>query len=267
MNIEQFFLENPYAHNTEDRYRRAITGILAAYHDLQDMTAAQFLAWLDSHSWASSTRWIVYSGIRKYLAWQYGPDHPALRLRIRRDECPPQRSLNASQAAELLEIFESTPKGIRDKAIAALMLDTGLRSSEVCNMEMTYFKIHERFLSVRCKGGKWGDAIFSTQTQEFLSAWLDIRPRYALDTTVFVGIGGGTPGYRLTRDGLRVIVRKWGQAIGLTLSPHDFRRSFAMLSTRAGVPARVLQVAGRWRDMETVFRYTRQIDLSVNPRP
>jgi len=62
---------------------------------------------------------------------------------------------------------------------------------------------------------------------------------------------------------LQGMVKRWGLGIGIKLSPHDLRRSFATLSTLFGAPSRVVQVAGRWSTIEMVERYTREIDQSA----
>ncbi len=64
----------------------------------------------------------------------------------------------------------------------------------------------------------------------------------------------------MTRDGLGCITSTWGDKAGIgMLSPHDLRRTFAVLATRMHAPARVLQVAGRWSNIQMVERYTNAI--------
>jgi len=261
LNIDQFFLENRYSPNTEERYRRAICALAMDHPDLGALTAAAFRQWLDSHNWASSTRWVTYTGIKRYLTWQYGPDHSALKLKIRRIDNPPQRTLTANEAARLLDSFDDSPKGIRDRAIAAMLLDTGLRASELCGLELKQVHLAERTLAALCKGGQWGYGTFSSKTAEFIRAWLPERNELSEDITLFVSVGGSTPGRRLTRCGLRVIIRYWGEALGMPISPHDFRRTMATLATLNGAPAKVVQVAGRWNDIRMVARYTRAIEV------
>ena len=105
-------------------------------------------------------------------------------------------------------------------------------------------------------------ALYSDHTRSRLEDWIKVRPRFAKCSAVFVGLKGRTPGQRLTRSGLQAIVAAWGKAAALPgLSPHVFRRTFAVLATRAGAPSRILQVAGRWSDINMVERYTRVINM------
>jgi len=63
---------------------------------------------------------------------------------------------------------------------------------------------------------------------------------------------------------LNQIVRQWGIAIGIKLSPHDLRRSFATLATELmGAPERILMEGGRWSNSEMIQRYTRTLKLEA----
>ena len=67
----------------------------------------------------------------------------------------------------------------------------------------------------------------------------------------------------LKPGGLQKIVEGWGLRLGVRLSPHDLRRSFATLATIFGAPSRVVQAAGRWSDIQMVERYTRGLQLGA----
>jgi integrase len=263
--IDDFLLENAYAKSTADQYRRMLTD-LCKHIAPEAMTANELDTWLDGHNnWGDTTKWLAFCAARSFLRWAYGHTHPALKLKRKPPDSPPQRTLSADQAETVLEWFDDNrDKGIRDRAIASLFLDSGIRSSELCGLRLDMINTPDQLLAVEVKGGRWEYGIFSTITAEYLEQWLDIRGDYALPnvTTLFVGIGGNKPGTPLTPGGLRAIVRRWGQKSGVgKLSPHDFRRSFATLGTMAGAPTRVTQLAGRWKDLREVERYTRGLAL------
>ncbi len=265
--IEQFLGQKVYSEETRDRYRRAIRLLKDKLGDrLSQLDPCSFRAWLNSYGWGSSTQCVAYNAVRGYLRWRFGEAHPALVLRIKRAECGPQRTLKAGQVMQLLASFDTLSlKGIRDLALCTLMLDTGLRASEICRLELRYLDLEERYLTVIIKGGRWGEGVYSEDTARYLDDWLKIRAKVAMPETknVFVSVGGNVPGRPLTRSGLGIIVRHWGLVAKIgALSPHDFRRTFATLSTRRGAPQRVLQVAGRWQNAQMVERYTRDIQAS-----
>ncbi len=263
--IEEFLLSGGWSPETIDRYRRSLARFMQEFPDPKFVTGQEFSIWLNSTNWGSSTKWIAYISIRLYLRWRYGSSHPALVFKFVRQDSGPQRTLTMHQVKLLLSSFNSfSSKGVRDLSICSLFLDSGLRCSEVCNLDLKHLYLDQLCLDVRVKGGKWQSAIYSAYTANLLLKWLSIRPSIALPDikNVFVSIGGLTHGKNLTRSGLQRIVKYWGNSVGFPLSPHDFRRTFATLATRAGAPARVLQVAGRWSDLNMVERYTQAINLS-----
>lgn len=264
-NITEFLNSKPYSQCTIDSYKRLLTQAVDELGDLQNVTAECLRQWLYSHDWGDNHRWVAYCAIRSYLRWQYGDHHPALRLKIKRRETPPQRYLDDDSVTKLMESFNtSTPKGKRDLAIFCILLDTGLRCSEVCNLEIKYIDLDNCHLSVIIKGGKWGNATFSPYTRQVLIGWLAERRRIVPKSFrfVFCSIGGITPGCKLTREGLKTIMRGWAKNAGISkLSPHDLRRTFAIMATRNGAPSRIVQIAGRWSSIEMVERYTRGLSI------
>jgi integrase len=263
---EEYLASNGYwAGETRDRYRRAIKLFIDELGDRKELKASELGQWLDSHPWGSSARYINFNAVKGYIRWRWGERHPALKLKIKRKDSGPQRTLNAEQVKKLLSHFNtSTLKGKRDLAMACLMLDTGLRCSEITNIEIKYVDVEKKFLNVIIKGGKWGKAVFSTYTARELIEWIIVRTG---EKWLFTSIGGNTPGRKLTRSGLQRIIMYWGieSEIG-SLSPHDFRRTFATLAIKAGAPSRVVQVAGRWSSIELVERYTRVLEAeSIEP--
>jgi integrase/recombinase XerD len=248
--------------NTRDRYKRAIVKLLNDLGDVSNLSPEDLLEWLNGQGWGSNTRWVNLCGVKKYLRYQYGANHPALELKIKRLPNPPQRVLSENHAGDLLAHFDTTTvKGCRDLAICSLMLDAGLRVSEVCGLELKRVNIQDRCFDTLVKGGRWERGVYSVLTQMYLSTWLGVRGSVARAGVgaLFVSVGGLTRGCQLTSDGLKVEVRKWGRRCGFVLSPHDLRRTFAVLSTRSGAPARVLQAAGRWSSMAMVEHYTQAI--------
>lgn len=260
--INNFFAENAFSRNTEDRYRRAIRQI-AEDLELEFLSAGQLKDWLESRGWGGSTKWVAFCAIRGFVRWMWGDSHPALALRIQREESGPQRSLKPDQVFRLLASFDTSKiLGIRDLGLCSLVLDTGLRSSEVCSLDLVHVDISERRLDVRVKGGRWCVAVFSEFTALYLSNWLAVRDQKAKRgvTAFFVSTTGKTPGQRMTKDGLGKIVGYWGKRIGIKLSPHDLRRTFVEVSIRQGAPDRLVQLAGRWQDVRMVQHYSRNLE-------
>ncbi len=206
-----------------------------------------------------STMKRTVNAIRSYYAFIGSPaadqlpvPHPKMRM---------QRTLNFQQASRLLMACDTAMnKGRRDLAMLALMLDTGLRAAEICRLRVEQLDLPNQSLHVVCKGGLDELAVYSTETANYLSAWLASRPQMARCPNVFVSFNSANYGGALTTTGLRCLFHALGQRAGLpNLSPHDLRRSFATLMTLAGAPGRITQVGGRWHDLALIERYTQAI--------
>lgn len=257
--LENFLASFPLSDSTKSSYRR----ILADLPDRSDISAADLIAFVSRPGWGSNTRYTALCACRKFIAWSHGQSHPALSARIKRVQPKLQRVLKKELALQLLASFDPhSPIGARDLALAALMLDTGLRCSELCRIDLENIDIFERHLQVIVKGGQWRSAVFSEQTALYLSAWLSFRPGKK-SNALFVSFHHARFGMPITREGLQGIVKRWGLSLGIKLSPHDFRRTFATLSTIFGAPSRVVQLAGRWNTLDMVQHYTASLDAAA----
>lgn len=252
--IDDFLSSGGYSPSTKVKYFRVLTD-LVALSDLDRLSAAGLLAFVERAGWGNSQRYVSLGACRKYLQWRYGSAHPALCARIKRTRPKRQRVLTVQRALDLLASFDrSTVKGLRDLAICALALDTGLRLAELCRLRVGDVDLRDRTLQVIVKGGQWGIGVFSDQTAAYISDWISVRQGDA--SALFVSVKCWRP---LTNDGLQTIIKKWGIVAGFKLSPHDLRRTFATLSTIFGAPSRVVQSAGRWSDIAMVEYYTASI--------
>lgn len=260
--VARFLASHPYAENTKARYLRVLG--LAYGKPVRDWQAMDLVEFLKRPEWGNSQRQLAFFALRKYIRWKWGENHPALSARLQIVKAKRQRVLTKEKALELLASFDpSTPAGARDLAICAVALDTGLRCSELCRLALPDVDLKERSLQVIVKGGQWGMGIFSEQTALYIDRWLGFRVPAAGVETLFVSFQHQKRGFPLTREGLQGIVKQWGLRLGIRLSPHDFRRSFATLATVFGAPSRVVQKAGRWNTIDMVERYTQGLELSA----
>ena len=252
--VERFLASQPYSAATRETYRRVLI-LLVKLERLERLEPAELLHFVDRKGWGNSQQYVALCACRKFLAWRFGVGHPALCARIKRVRPRRQRVLTAKRALDLLVIFDrTTSKGLRDLAICALALDTGLRLAELCRLAAADVDLERRSLQVIVKGGQWGMGVFSEQTAVYIAEWLAVRKGNA--GTVFTSTRTWRP---LTREGLKVTIRRWGEQAGFKLSAHDLRRTFATLSTIFGAPSRVVQAAGRWSDLDMVEHYTAAI--------
>ena len=132
---------------------------------------------------------------------------------------------------ELTTVLETADRSENPSAslVVTMMLDTGLRVSEVCELNLEDIDFDDG--SARVLGGK-GDkdrlVLFTTRTVERLRSWLPIRTRLAPgeEQACFVN----RHGRRLQPRGVQRMMDALGQEAGLPkgkLTPHVLRHNFA----------------------------------------
>lgn len=270
--INLFLAESSYADSTRESYRYALSRLAAWLGEnglsFDDVTVAIYNRFLNSHGWSNNGKRMYGAALRAFYKWLGRPNHPIFTQTLPPDDAKPGRVLDQNDLRDLLASFDTTTAlGWRNLAMLALMAETGLRASEVCRLEMSRLDMRHSKFSVQVKGKrrgerKWREGIFSEDVSRFLEVWLSERPKVARREckSVFVSIGGKKPGTQMTRGGLKAIFRRFGERAEIgKLSPHDLRRTMAVLLIERGAPTRLVQVLGGWDDIQMVERYTRTL--------
>jgi len=260
--LENFLASATYADSTIITYRSILTKLLENT-DPANLDAAGLVKFVKSNkSWGNSRQCVALAACQRYLRWAYGDDHPALIAKIKRITGKPQPALDKTTAMQLLANFDRyTAKGARDLAICTLALDTGLRASELCRITLPYVDLDRCTLQDVIKGGQWSAAVFSPETAAHIRHWLGYRKTVNGPGYLFLSLKSGG---KLSVEGLRKAVNGWGREIGIQLTTHTLRRSFATLATEVmGAPERVLMEGGRWAHSDMIKRYTRTLQLNA----
>lgn len=229
--------------------------------------------------WAPATIKGATNAVRSWLKWLYeekvlGEDLLGA-LKIPRVPEKVQRTLSAAEVGRILGACETPVEhglnaanaltaALRNAALVALLYDSLVRASELCQLRSTDVDLDAGRLIVRVgKGGRSRVALFGPETTVLLRTWLTARPTTtALE--LFIGIGGNTPGEALTPSGLRLIVRRLGERAGVQgVSPHSFRRGGTAQLTLDNVPTRIVQLIGGWSKINMVEIYTRWLTLQT----
>jgi len=151
--------------------------------------------------------------------------------------------LEPEEAQKLLSIPNKRYiTGIRNKAILALMLNMGLRVSEVVNLKPGDLNLTKRKLRVvNGKGGVDRDLIIPEYTAELLKEWKKARPkgsRYFF-TTIKEKNGGqfaSSKGSQLSARYIQFMVKRYAKKAGIDkdITPHTLRHTFATDFIRQG---------------------------------
>ena len=169
------------------------------------------------------------------------------------------KALSEQQVVELLEAPDvGTPLGLRDRTMLELMYATGLRVSELVNLEVINLGISQGVVRVMGKGGK---ERLVPLGEEALS-WMQ---RYLQESRPDLMKGGDCPlvfvttrKAGMTRQAFWHAIRKHAEVAGIAqpVSPHMLRHSFATHLLNHGADLRVVQLLLGHSDLSTTQIYT-----------
>jgi integrase/recombinase XerD len=196
------------------------------------------------HAFARTLR-AFFRWVTKEAQLQYNPfsnvDMPKL---------PNQWKVEVYTEDEIARIFSACDQGDspfyaqRNRAIVSLLLDSGIRASELLGLEVDDIDPRQGVFTVHGKGNKDRTAVIGQFARRALWEYLT-HHRLKLDTfspALFV-THQGTP---LSYDGLRHMLSNLGERGGierLSVRCHRFRHSFATMAHRNGMRGSTLQEA------------------------
>jgi site-specific recombinase XerD len=176
-------------------------------------------------------------GERSGLLGHLGRPRPRSGLRLREPRRLP-RGLDAGEVAALLESFAS----LRDRAIAGLMLFSGLRSCEVLGLEVGDVDIGQGWVRVLGKGDKERRVPVDREVAGQVQSYLLFERPETDSPALFVVAKGPTCGRPLTAAGLRSVFRYHRARAQVPAGhPHALRHTFGTALAEAGVDLAVLQ--------------------------
>lgn len=182
--------------------------------------------------------------------------------------------LAAAEVERLLDMPDAaTPGGRRDRAVLEMFYASGLRLSELVNLDVEDVNLSSRMVRVRGKGGKERLVPFNRSATAAVRAMLQdaLTRRASVDlgrrpargdasrhtrrgTALFLNHRGG----RLTTRSVDRLVRRYVRqaAIARGISPHALRHTFATHLLQAGADLRAIQELLGHARLSTTQRYT-----------
>jgi site-specific recombinase XerD len=182
---------------------------------------------------------------------------------IRGTSLPAGRGLASMELLALFRSCDTTPAGVRDAALLAVLYAGGLRRSEVVALDLADWDERERSLKIRNGKGAKDRLVFIADTAaDRLNLYVAIRGRDA--GALFVRLDRGRhlePGQRLSRQAVRhILLQRCKLAQVAPCSPHDMRRSFISDLLDAGADISSVQQLAGHASVTTTQRYDRRGD-------
>ena len=266
--------------NTVESYKRDVTQYISyldgtGVTDISSTTKTtvlSYLLYLQKEGRASSTVSRTLASLRSYYLFmmQNGvvKSNPTSNLEAPHVEKKIPKILSGEEV-ELLFFFLEQPKncdnkGIRDKAMLELLYATGIRVSELINLDVSDVNVPMSF--VRCKGGKKERIIpMGHQAKDALENYINNVRKYMVkdenETALFVNCSGA----RLSRQGFWKLIKYYQHIAGIEtdITPHTLRHSFAAHLLENGADLHSIQEMMGHADISSTQVYSRMMNSKI----
>ena len=165
--------------------------------------------------------------LHRFWAWsaaEYSISNPMGGIRKPRQPQPIPRGVDARDFVRLFEAAGDGPQGARNRALLAMLADTGCRLGGLASLERRGIDLERRRVLVTEKGGKPRRVTMSSYAAGLLGRWLTIQ--------------GDRPGpvFGLTESGIYQVITRLKKRAGITgrVNPHAFRHNFARVYLQNG---------------------------------
>lgn len=263
--------------NTVESYKRDVTQYISyldgtGVTDISSTTkntVLSYLLYLQKEGRASSTVSRTLASLRSYYLFmmQNGvvKSNPTSNLEAPHVEKKIPKILSGEEVELLLEQPKNCDnKGIRDKAMLELLYATGIRVSELINLDVSDVNVPMSF--VRCKGGKKERIIpMGHQAKDALGNYINNVRKYMVkdenETALFVNCSGA----RLSRQGFWKLIKYYQHIAGIEtdITPHTLRHSFAAHLLENGADLHSIQEMMGHADISSTQVYSRMMNSKI----
>ena len=250
---------------TLTNYARDIAALdkLRGETDLPQLTNTQirrFIATLHSQGLGGKSIARMLSswrGLFAYLVQRHGfAANPILGLRAPKSPKTLPQALSIEQASKLVEITDSEPLSLRDHAILELFYSSGLRLSELVNLNCDALDFVEGTVTVTGKGNKTRIVPLGKQAISAINTWLPQREILNKNNEKSLFIS--KLGKRIGARNVQLRLKEWSikQGIHTSVHPHILRHSFASHVLQSSGDLRAVQEMLGHANISTTQVYT-----------
>lgn len=227
-----------------------------SYNNLLD-----YLKYLDDNKYevSSVARKIVsIKAFHKYLSENYNVVDISTKINTPRFYRKLPNILTIEEVDNLLDIKLDTPFDYRNKAMLELMYSSGLRVSELINLELSDMDLNNNYVRCFGKGSKERIVPVGEYSSKYLSIYIneyrDSMKKSYYTEKIFLN----NHGKEMTRQGFFKIIKKIAKDkdINKNITPHMLRHSFATHLLNNGADLRTIQEMLGHSSISTTQIYT-----------
>lgn len=262
--LEFIKVERGYSENTVKSYQKDLSQFFKFVQKkkIDRDTVKNYLEHLYNEGFSVSSterKLACLKSFFKYLLREGDVDKdPTVDIKLPKKAKRLPKSLSIGETIRLISSpREKSHISIRDAALLEMLYATGMRASEIVNLNISDINLSVLFVRCLGKGAKERIVPINKVTLKALKGYLEeARPKFPKkdDEALFVDKNGA----RLTRQGLWLIIKKYVRQSGIKgkTSPHTLRHSFATHLLEKGADLRSVQEMLGHADISTTQIYT-----------
>lgn len=273
--------------NTELSYRRDL-GKLQKYLESQNVfqldkvtetNLNSYILYLEKNGFAAATVSRNIASMKAFFHYcskeRNLKEDPSEKLKSPKIEKKIPEILTMKEVVRLLEQPKGdTPKEIRDKAMLELLYATGIRVSELINLEISDVNMQMNYIMCR-DANKERVIPFGNEARHALIRYLESSRAVMVEDTDSTVLFANCSGQKMSRQGFWKLIKYYAKKAGITadITPHTLRHSFAAHLVENGADLRSVQEMLGHSDISTTQIYAtmnhnriREVYTRAHPR-
>ena len=238
--LAQLTIEKRASQYTVKSYKRDLNCLstycesksISLWTDLKQTDIRSYMASRHRQGLSSTSLQRELSAIRSFFNFllknQLTDNNPGQYIKAPKKTRKLPKTLDVDQIKSLLEAGTNSTIEIRDLAMFELFYSSGIRLSELAQLNLTDIDLTDKTLMVRSgKGGKSRMLPIGSKAVAAINTWLEhrIKSITSTETALFIS----TSGTRLGQRSIELRLKQWCKKKGIAenIHPHMLRHSFA----------------------------------------
>lgn len=265
--INYIFIEKKLSYNTKDAYSNDLTELDCflnhkCINKINSSDITSYINYLSNNNEKDKTIARKLVSIRTFFKFLMREgkikENPCEKVSSPKIKKTLPKILSEDEVNKLLSFKPTTSKEYRNKAMIELMYASGLRVSELVNLDINSINLTDNFVRVYGKGKKERIIPLASVTCDILDSYINIYRNSLLKGYLTDKVFISSYGKGITRQGFFKILKSMLDKAGIKkeCSPHTLRHSFATHLLEHGADLRAIGEMLGHENIKTTEIYT-----------